>query len=205
VHRENGTELRLATTVTGAVDEPDGSVRIALDDGSELTADAVVVAVGAVPTTGWLVGSGVDLENGVVTGPDLRTGVPGVYAVGDLARWPNGLFNRTMRVEHWTNAVDQARHAARNLVRGAAEPFLGSNYVWSDQYGVRMQFVGVATGDATIVDGDPAERRFVAWYREGDRVVGAFGFDSPRPVMRTKALIERRASWDEAVSELSAS
>jgi NADPH-dependent 2,4-dienoyl-CoA reductase/sulfur reductase-like enzyme len=137
LHRDNGTELRLGVSVAEA-SESGGRARLVLTDGSGLTADVVVVAVGATPATGWLAGSGLRLDNGVVCGTDLGAGAPGVFAVGDVANWPNALFDdRRMRVEHWSNANDQARHVGRALVHGTAEPYLGSNYVWSNQYGTR--------------------------------------------------------------------
>src|SRR5207244_7225125 len=108
-------------------------------------------------------GSGLELANGVVCDAALGAGAPGVFAVGDIANWPNELFGRRMRVEHWTNASEQARHAARNLMHGEGAPFVGSNFVWSDQYGVRIQFVGSSQADEiVVVDGATDQGRFLA-------------------------------------------
>ncbi len=68
------------------------------------------------------------------------------------------------------------------------EPFRGSNFVWSDQYGARIQFVGIATGDVVVVDGALGHERYVAWYREGDRLVGALAVNAPRELMRSRKL-----------------
>jgi NADPH-dependent 2,4-dienoyl-CoA reductase/sulfur reductase-like enzyme len=201
LHEENGTELRLGMTVESVEDEDTSLLR--LTDGTLLETDLVVVGVGVIPEIAWLEGSGLELGNGVVCDAALNAGRPGVFAVGDLANWPNELFGRRMRVEHWTNASDQARHAARNLLRGEAEPFVGSNYVWSDQYGLRIQFVGISQADeVVIVDGSTDEHEFVAWYREGDRLVGALGVGSPQLLMQSKRLIEERRSWTEALAAL---
>jgi NADPH-dependent 2,4-dienoyl-CoA reductase/sulfur reductase-like enzyme len=200
VHRENGIELRLGTTVASI--DGDESLRLTLADETELETDAVVIGIGVVPNVSWLEDAALGIENGVVCSADLSAGPEGVYAIGDLANWPNELFGSRMRVEHWMNTFEQARHAARNLVRGTADPFRGSNYVWSDQHGLRIQFAGVRSGEVEIVDGSIDERRFLAWYRTGDRLVGAFAIGSPRLLMHSKKLIEEASSWDDAAAAL---
>jgi hypothetical protein len=108
-----------------------------------------------------------------------------------------------MRAEQWTNAAEQARYVARVLLDGpaAAPPFTGSNYFWSDQYGVRIQFAGVPDADEIHVAGSTADgARYLAYYRKGGTIVGVFGIDAPREVMRAKVLIEKRTSWEEALA-----
>jgi NADPH-dependent 2,4-dienoyl-CoA reductase/sulfur reductase-like enzyme len=204
LHRDHG--VRLITGAGVRALEGDGRVeRVMLADGSRLEADLVVVGIGVTPSTAWLEGSGLELRDGVVCDATLGAGAPGVFAAGDVARWPNPLFDATMRCEQWTNAVEQGRHAARNLLAGAREatPFAGSNYFWSDQYGIRIQFAGVPFAQTVqVVAGDPAEHRFLALYGHGGRLVGALAMRSPRDLMRAKLLIERRAGWDEALAEL---
>jgi NADPH-dependent 2,4-dienoyl-CoA reductase/sulfur reductase-like enzyme len=204
LHRDNGTRVVTGAAVAGL--EGDGRVeRVALTDGTRLDADLVVVGVGVRPLTDWLAGSGLSLDDGVVCDATLNAGAPGVFAAGDVARWPNPLFGLTMRCEQWTNAVEQGRHAAANLLAGpgAAAPFAGSNYFWSDQYGIRIQFAGVPSAEGVhVVAGEAAEHRFLALYRAGGRVVGALAMRSPRELMRARLLIERRASWDDALAEL---
>lgn len=203
LHREHGTRLLVGMAVVDGYQAPDGTVRLLLSDGSTLEGDLVVVGVGVEPNTNWLAGSGLQLDNGVVCSAALSAGRPGVFAVGDVASWPNPLFGRRMRVEHWTNAAAQARHAARNLLDGSARPFEGSNYFWSDQYGVRIQFAGVVTADAHRVTGRVDDRRFVMWFSQDDRLVGAFAMACPELFMASKRLIEERADWRVALSGLS--
>jgi NADPH-dependent 2,4-dienoyl-CoA reductase/sulfur reductase-like enzyme len=107
-----------------------------------------------------------------------------------------------MRVEHWTNASEQAAHVARMITGAATEPFRGSNFVWSDQYGVRIQFVGISTGDVVVVDGVLGAERYVAWYREEGRLVGALAVNAPRELMKSRRLVEARAGFEEAVEGL---
>jgi len=197
LHTANGNVLRCGVSVTGL--EGDGRVeRVVLSDGTVLAADLVVVGVGAEPATGWLAGSGLALHDGVVCDKTLATSAPGVYAAGDVARWWNPLFERYMRLEHWTSAAEQGAVAARNAVsQGTAEPYETVPYFWSDWYGTRIQFVGVPDGDhiERVGDGD----RFVALYRHGHRLVGALAFNRPSLIMKYRALIRRRAGWDEAM------
>lgn len=199
LHEEHGTKLRFGTAVVGGEEAPDGTVRLQLSDGAVLEADLVVIGIGVEPNTGWLERSGVSLANGIVCDASLNAGHAEVFAAGDVVNWPNPLFERRMRVEHWTNAGGQARHAAKNLLRGERQPFEGSNYFWSDQYGVRLQFAGVATPEVRIIDGAVEDRRFVAWFTEGERLMGAFSLDSPELLMKTKRAIEERQGWRDAL------
>lgn len=199
LHPANGTALRTGVTAVGA--EGDGRVeRVLLSDGSTVDADLVVVGVGAVPDTDWLAGSGVTTDDGVLADATLATGVPGVYAAGDAVRWHNELFDETMRLENWTSAAEQGALAARNaLDPAAATPYSTVPYFWSDWYGVRIQFAGVARADeVVVVDGDVDRHRFVALYRRGDRLVGALTLARPTEIMKYRALIARRAGWAEA-------
>jgi NADPH-dependent 2,4-dienoyl-CoA reductase/sulfur reductase-like enzyme len=193
LHQHHGTQLRLGVSAT-----PENS-HLRLSDDSTLETDLVILGVGVAPNVDWLEGSGLKLDNGVVVDASLRTAHPDVFAVGDVANWPNRLFGRRQRVEHWTNAAEQARHAARNIVQGTNEPYLGSNYFWSDQYGNRIQFVGSSAADeAILIDGSMEERQFLAWYRKGNQLVGALGIGSAKLVMLSKRLIEARTSWVDA-------
>ncbi len=203
LHRLNGTQLHLGVTITRA--EQTSSTRLWLSNGEVLEADVVLQAVGVAPAVDWLASSGLALDNGIVCDASLNAGGPGIYGLGDAASWPNELFGERMRVEHWTNANEQARHAARNLLHGTDTPFRGSNFVWSDQYGKRIQFAGSTRSDEVVViDGSIAGGEFVAWYRAGDRLVGALAVDSPRLLMRSKALIEREANWANALASVAA-
>ncbi|MPY78407.1 MAG: FAD-dependent oxidoreductase [Actinophytocola sp.] len=205
LHTRNGTDLRCDVTVTG-IDGDDRVRAVRLGDGSTLSADVVIVGVGAAPATGWLVGSGLKLDDGVVCDETLATSASDVYAAGDVARWFNPLFGETMRLEHWTSAAEQGGLAARNAIDpGAATPCTLVPYFWSDLYGGRVQFVGVPTADEVrVVAGDPAEDTLLALYRRGDRLIGALGVEQRRPVLRMRALIGKRVSWEGALAEVAA-
>jgi hypothetical protein len=106
-----------------------------------------------------------------------------------------------MRVEHWSNAAGQGARAARNAVFPAtAEPYSTVPYFWSDWYGSRIQFVGLAASEEhEVVSGDVAGDHFVALYREGDELTGALSLNGQRHIMKYRRLITRGATFDEAV------
>ncbi|NNN34429.1 FAD-dependent oxidoreductase [Streptomyces sp. S3(2020)] len=182
LHTDHGVRLLRGTGVAGLVGE--GRVTgVRLADGRVLPADVVVVGVGVRPTTDWLAGSGVRVDDGVVCDAGCATGVPGVVAVGDVARCPSPFTGRHARIEHWTNATEQARTAARTLLRGESAPApLTAPYFWSDQYQVRIQLAGhVAPGaEPQIVEGDVDSRSFTAVYRREGTPVAVLSLNQPK-------------------------
>jgi len=207
LHRANGVEVRCGVFIEGLT--PDG---VRLVGGEIVPADAIVVGIGVTPNTQWLEGSGLRLRDGVVCDANLNAldvsgvVVPGVFAAGDVARWPNGLFDEEMRVEHWTNAAEQGAHVATNLRHLAAdepfEPYEPLPFFWSDQFEHRIQFLGRAAPDdeVQVVAGSVADAKFLALYGRDGRLHGALGVNAPRWVMPTRKLFLERASWDEAVA-----
>jgi 3-phenylpropionate/trans-cinnamate dioxygenase ferredoxin reductase component len=201
MHRDHGVDLRTNVQVEAIEGDGGGQVRgVRLGDGSIVDADVVVVGVGVVPETAWLEGSGLTLDNGVVC-DETCAAAPGIVAAGDVARWPNPLFDaQPMRLEHWTNATEQGVHSARRLL-GHTEPFAPVPFVWSDQYDRKIQTVGVVTADADmhVAHGTLDERQFVALFGNGGRLLGALGFNRPRFVMQYRRMIAERGSWDDAL------
>ncbi len=201
IHRDHGVDLRTGVQVDAIEDDGAGRVRgVRLGDGSVVAADVVVVGVGVVPETAWLEGSGLTIDNGVVCDQTCMA-APGIVAAGDVARWPNVLFDgERMRLEHWTNATEQGVHAARRLL-GHEEPFAPVPFVWSDQYDRKIQTVGVVSADADVhvAHGTLDERQFVALFGRGGRLLGALGFNRPRFVMQYRRMIAERGSWDDAL------
>jgi NADPH-dependent 2,4-dienoyl-CoA reductase/sulfur reductase-like enzyme len=201
VHGDHGVEVRCGVTIEGL--QP-GAVLI--DGGWHEPADVVVVGIGVTPATDWLASSGLTLRDGVVCGSDLNTGVPLVYAAGDIVRWYNPLFDEEMRVEHWTNAAEQGALAATNLLAEATgqrtAPYAPVPFFWSDQYDRRIQFLGRASGDdeVQVVSGSVAARQFVALYGSGGRLRGVLGLNAPKQVMPFRSLLLDRITWDDALA-----
>jgi 3-phenylpropionate/trans-cinnamate dioxygenase ferredoxin reductase component len=208
LHRDHGVAVRLGVGVAGI--EGAGRVeRVRLADDTVVEADLVVVGIGVTPNTGWLEGSGLALDDGVVCDATTRA-APGIVAAGDVARWPSHRFGELMRVEHWDNAIAMGEHAARrlleDLVGGAAspgEPYDPVPWFWSDQYDRKIQLAGRSADadEVRVVDGSVDERRFVALYRRGDRLIGALAMNRPRLLVAFRGLVERRATWAEALAE----
>ena len=182
LHNDHGVRLLSGTGVAELV----GTGRVTgvrLADGRLLPADVVVVGVGVRPNTDWLAGSGVRVDDGVVCDSGCSTDVPGVVAVGDVARCPNPFTGRHARIEHWSNATEQARTAARTLLTGVPAPApLTAPYFWSDQYGVRIQVAGyVAPGaEPEVVEGDVDSRTFTAVYRREGAPVAVLSLNQPK-------------------------
>jgi NADPH-dependent 2,4-dienoyl-CoA reductase/sulfur reductase-like enzyme len=133
---------------------------------------------------------------------------PGVVAAGDIARWPNARFGEVMRVEHWENALDQGAHAARRLLAGdgPGERFEPIPWFWSDQYDRKLQLAGRSGGDdlVRIVHGSVEERRFVALFGRGGRVVGVMAINRPRHVMQWRARIADGITWEDGLAQAEA-
>ena len=202
LHRSHGVDVRCDTPVAG-FEGGERVERVLLADGSAVEADVVVVGIGVAPATGWLEGSGLTLRDGVVCDATCAA-APGVYAVGDVARWYNPIFEEEMRVEHWTNTIHQSRHVARNLLAepGAARPFASVPYVWSDQYDASIQYLGHSLSDdaVAVLHGSLESLEFVAIYQRNGIIVGGLTFNMPQQLASYRPLIEQRTPW-EAVLE----
>jgi NADPH-dependent 2,4-dienoyl-CoA reductase/sulfur reductase-like enzyme len=197
MHRDHGVDMRTGVTVTDVFGDS-RVAGIALSDGSRIDADVVVVGIGVTPNTEWLAGSGLTLDNGIVCDSSGEA-APAVYAAGDAARVANQWHGDSPRIEHWTNAVEQAVHAADNALAGsaAATSFSSVPYFWSDQYDRKIQFVGRARphDEIAIVDGSLADRRFTALYRRGERLVACLTVNQPAALIKYKKLLAGNALW----------
>lgn len=199
MHLRNGVDLRCGSSVAEILgDRRVEGVR--LDDGTVIPADLVVVGIGADPATDWLEGSGLTLDNGIVCDENLRA-ADGVWAAGDVARWTNPLFGTSMRLEHWTNAGEQAVHAMENLLDPeAATPYRHVPYFWSDWYGQRIQFAGLPVGEPVVVSGSWDSDEVVALYRDGDRLIGALAVNRRGDIMKYRVQMSRSGTWDAALA-----
>jgi NADPH-dependent 2,4-dienoyl-CoA reductase/sulfur reductase-like enzyme len=207
VHIQNGVDLRLATSVskleTVVVDGVERVVGVSLTDGTTVEAEVVVVGIGVTLNTGWLQGSGITLDDGVVCDNTLLA-APGVVAAGDIARYPSARFGRMLRIEHWETAIAGGEAAAKRLLAEASGEapavFDPVPWFWSDQYDRKIQLAGrpMPTDECVVVHGSTEDFRFVALYGDGDRFTGVLGMNRPRHVIQLRALLEEGASFSEA-------
>jgi NADPH-dependent 2,4-dienoyl-CoA reductase/sulfur reductase-like enzyme len=188
VHEAQGVSVRTGVGVSSF----QGSTQVTgveLSDGTVLEADAVLVAIGAVPTTEWLGSSGLALDNGIVCDAYCAA-APGVYACGDVASWYHQGYATQMRVEHRMNATEQGMAAARNLL-GAAVPFSPIPYFWTDQFDEKISAFGLLTEDAdvTVSDGSIESNKFMAHYTRDGKLVGVLSWNMSRELRKARALL----------------
>ena len=196
LHRSRGVKLHLGVGVAAIHGGPDRRVReIELSDGSRHLTDVVVVAVGGAPSTDWLASSGLDVEAGVRCDATLTVeGAPDVLAAGDVALWPHALAGgELIRVEHWTNAVEQGTQAGRNAVLPPSErrDHTAIPSFWSDQHDTRIQSLGLPhiAHRHEIVEETSNRAGLVAVCERDGRLVGVVGFNAARRLPAYRARI----------------
>ncbi len=215
--REHGVDLRCGVTVQEFVaqspndtsnDTAEGRAAapklagVRLAGGERIDCEVCVVGIGAQPNIEWLEGSGLELRNGVVVDAHCRA-ADHVYAIGDVANFFNPLFEESMRLEHWSNAVEGARAAVEHLLQGdAAGPYHHVPSFWSDQFGVKIQGAGRPRGEDTmeVVAGSLEERKFCAIFGRDHKLTGVLTFSMPPQAIRYQKLIGAGATWQEALA-----
>ena len=191
-HRANGVEIRTGVEVTGF--EAEG-VRLA--DGELITADAVLVGVGALACEALALTAGLTCDNGVVVDETARTSDPHIHAIGDMTLRPiSALEGRVMRLESVPNALEQARQAAA-AITGRPAPAPEVPWFWSDQYDIKLQIAGLPfDADRQVVRGDPAGGRFAVFHLKRDRIVCVEAVNAPPEFMAGKQMIARGTAVD---------
>jgi len=157
----------------------------------ELTGDLAVLGIGAEPTIDWLHGSGLSLADGVVCDESLATNVPGIVAAGDVARWYNPLFDESMRIEQWTNAVEQGRQAAATLLGGRLA-YSPVPYLWSDLFDMHMRFVGRSNGADHVEMQRRGDTSFVGIFGRHGIQIGAVCINATRELTQHREAIASR-------------
>ena len=190
LHRAEGVDVITGATVERVAG--DGRVeRLHLSDGRIVEADHVVAGVGVCSDTDWLAGSGLEHAAGVPVDPDGRTKIDTIFAAGDAAATFDPVLGRHVPGSHWEAAGRQGTRAARvmlGLEPGAA-PLTS---FWTDQYGLRIQYLGRARPDDEVrIDGEQSARCFTATFVRADRPVAALLVDRGRSLPAFRELIEK--------------
>lgn len=191
IHREHGVDLRTGEVVA----EFRGGERVEqviTASGAAIDCDFAVVGVGVAPETGWLAGSGLAIENGILVDEYCRTNRPHVYAAGDVANWWHPALGRRLRVEHFDNAQNQGVAAAKSIL-GQGQPYAPVPYFWSDQYDLNLQYVGHADGrDEIVLRGSVPERSWSAFYLRDGRLQAALAVNRFKDVSAARQLIAQQ-------------
>ncbi|GEC04998.1 pyridine nucleotide-disulfide oxidoreductase [Streptomyces spinoverrucosus] len=201
LHEDHGVDLRPRAQVeriTGSGGRVDGVV---LADGSHLAADAVVVGVGITPNVQLAQEAGLEVRNGIITDEHLQTSVADIYAAGDVANAYHPRLGRHLRVEHWANALHQPRTAALSML-GKDAVYDRLPYFYTDQYDLGMEYTGYTEPggyDRVVFRGDAAERRFIAFWMSGNRVLAGMSVNVWDVIDSIRSLILSGADIDDAL------
>ncbi|HTX81230.1 MAG TPA: FAD-dependent oxidoreductase [Streptosporangiaceae bacterium] len=201
LHRQHEVDFRFGAQVaeiTGSEGRVNG---VRLDDGSQVEADAVLIAVGITPNVQLAEAAGIDVADGVTVDAALRSSDPDVYAAGDVASAYHPLFDRHIRVEHWANALNQPQAAAKAML-GQPVSYDRVPYFFTDQYDLGMEYSGYVEPGGykeVVFRGDVAGREFVAfWLAEGGRVLAGMNVNVWDVNDAIQALVQARRPVDKA-------
>jgi NADPH-dependent 2,4-dienoyl-CoA reductase/sulfur reductase-like enzyme len=189
LHEEHGVTFHLDNSVTSI-----GSNNVTLKNGGMLNADLVVIGVGVRPRLALAEDAGLTIDRGVAVDAYLETSAPGIYAAGDIARWPDPVSGAKIRVEHWVVAERQGQIAALNMM-GMRTPYRAVPFFWSQHYDVPINYVGHAEKwDAIEIDGDVMKRDCVVRYKQGGRVLAVASIYRDGDSLKAAAAMEQQAA-----------
>ena len=196
LHRDHGVEFLPETTVARFEGERRVE-RVVTSDGAVVEADFVVMGIGVAPRTGLLEGGHLEVNDGLVVNEHLESSSHGIFAAGDVANAWHPFYGRSLRVEHWANALNQGPAAAKAML-GQDVSYDEIPYFFSDQYDAGMEYSGYAPDwDEVVFRGDPTEREFIAFWRKDERVVAGMNMnvwdvsDPIRELIRLRRPVDR--------------
>jgi NADPH-dependent 2,4-dienoyl-CoA reductase/sulfur reductase-like enzyme len=184
-HEQHGVEFYLGQTPVVIKDQ-----HVQLDDETILDCDLVVVGIGVRPNTSLAETAGIATGNGVLVNEFLETNVPGIFAAGDIARWPDPRAGR-IRVEHWVVAERQGQTAARNIL-GAREQFVAPPFFWSNHFEIAIRYVGHGSrDDRAIVSGDLKAKNASVVFRDGGKLTAVASVGRDLENLKAELALER--------------
>lgn len=191
IHRARGVDVRTGEMVA-AIRGTARAEEVVTASGAHIPCAFVVVGAGVRPATQWLADAGLALDNGVVVDATCESSAPGIFAAGDVANWPYQPAASApllrVRLEHWDNALRQGETVAHNLL-GEGAAYRHIPYFWSDQYDMKLQFVGYTPAWDCIVTRGAFPESFIAFYLREGRVRAAFSSNRQRDLVTLKKLV----------------
>ncbi|MER9299838.1 FAD-dependent oxidoreductase [Mesorhizobium sp. M0621] len=197
VHERAGVRILCGRQIA-ASESLGQSACLHIDDGSQLQADLVLVGIGGTPNDRLAREAGLDIDNGIVVNAFGQTSSPDIFAVGDVAAHENPFFGRRWRLESWKNAEDQAGIVASYLC-GQPAAYGEVPWFWTDQYDLNIQVAGLPGANGpTYERGKPGERAYLAYFTEGERLIGAVGVGCGRDIRIAREIIKAGGKLDAA-------
>lgn len=173
-----------------SVSENESGITFDLSDGSKVSGEIAVVAIGCIPNVDWLANSGLDISNGVLCDSN-GLAAPQIYAVGDVARWHNPVTGKSLRLENQTSAIEQGLAVGKFIATGESSPTTHP-FFWSEIFGNKILMLGNLEADIplTIVHGSPSDNRFVAATISNGITTGIVGWNMPREFRQSRSMME---------------
>jgi len=203
LHNHHGVQTSFGTGVQDIAGEQ-GNFTITLSDGKELNAQTVLVGIGSIPNVEWLENSGLVVKGGILADDCLvAEGTNNVYVAGDVARAPRLDSTGPLRVEHWTNAIEQANTVAHNILQPeAAKPARAVDYIWSDQYDWKIQIAGTPSSEMEFTPiGHPFdEGRAAVVFSEHEVLKGIVTFNWPRAMLHARKALSNQSTSKEDIT-----
>ncbi|KIS26901.1 pyridine nucleotide-disulfide oxidoreductase [Arthrobacter sp. SPG23] len=195
LHESNGVQFRLGATAAELRGDSGRVTAVVTGSGDILPADIVVVAVGVAPDTSLAEAAGLAIENGILTDASLRTSAPDIFAAGDVANAMHPFTGQHHRSEHWSNALNGGKIAAKSML-GQDARLETIPYFYTDQYDISMEYSGfpaLAAGTEPVIRGTLEGKEFIAFWQHEGRVVAGMNVNVPRSQKAIKALISSHA------------
>ncbi|KFL25613.1 NAD(FAD)-dependent dehydrogenase [Devosia sp. 17-2-E-8] len=197
-HERNGVAFRFGANVI-SIQDKNGMAEIELAEGDSLAADLVIVGIGGMPNCQLAEAAGIECDNGISVDAEGRTSEPSVYAAGDVCRQFSLALGRTIRLESWQNAQNQAIAVGKHIA-GVPEPYADLPWFWTDQYDDNFQIIGAPERwDRVVWRGMPDDDKFTAIYLDNGRVVAGNTLNNARDIRPLRQMIIDRAVVDPEV------
>lgn len=192
-HRNHGVTIRTGDGLSAFEGEGGKLKAVHTQSGERIEADCALLGVGILPNVELALEAGIDCENGITVDEYARSSDPDIYAAGDCASLPSGLYGRRIRLESVHNAIEQAKTAC-NAMLGKLVPYDQVPWFWSDQYDIKLQIAGLSSGyDHVVLRGDPGKHKFAAFYLKDGRLIAVDAINAVPEYMIGRKLIGERA------------